>query len=131
MHNTETNRSTAGLLSDLASQLMSLFQKEGQLVRTEISESIHRAVGALAGMMIGAILLIGAVNVLLGAVVTALVAMNVPAPWAALIVAIVVGVVGALIMWGAMRNLSLSRLAPTRSAEQIRRDAQLAKETVQ
>lgn len=131
MHNTETNRSMPGLLSDLASQLMSLFQKEGQLVRTEVSESIHRAVAALAGMMIGAILLIGAVNVLLGAVVTALVAMNIPAPWAALIVAIVVGVVGALIMWGAMRNLSPSRLAPNRSAEQIRRDAQLARETVQ
>lgn len=127
----EARRSTPGLFADLFGQTTRLMSSELALARAELSEKIAQAVGGLALLVGGAVFLIGAVNVLLAAAVTALVDAGVAAPWASLIVAALVGVVGGLLVWNGLGNLKVSRLAPTRTAEQMRRDVHLVKERVQ
>lgn len=124
-------RSTPGLFADLFGQTTRLVSSEFALARAEVSEKITQAVGGIALLVGGAVFLIGAVNVLLAAAVAALVNAGVSAPLASLIVAAVVGIVGGLLCWNGLNNLKVSRLAPTRTAEQVRRDVHLVKERVQ
>jgi hypothetical protein len=124
-------RSTPGLFADLFGQTTRLLGSEFALARAEISEKIAQAGVGLALIVGGAVFLIGAVNVLLAAAVAALVDAGVSAPWASLIVAAVVGILGGLLVWKGLGNLSASRLAPRRTAEQVRRDAHLVKERLQ
>jgi phosphate/sulfate permease len=90
-----------------------------------------QAVAGIALIVGGAVFLIGAVNVLLAAAVAALIEAGIAAPWSSLIVAAVVGLLGWVLVAKGLGNLKVSRLAPTRTAEQIRRDAHLVKERVQ
>jgi hypothetical protein len=127
----EDRRSTPGLFADLFGQTTRLLSSEFALARAEASEKITQAVGGIALIVGGAVFLIGAVNVLLAAAVTALIDAGVAAPWASLIVAAVVGLLGWLLTAKGLGNLKVSRLAPRRTAEQVRRDVHLVKERVQ
>lgn len=129
--NGEDYRSTPGLFADLFGQTTRLVSSEFALARAEASEKIAQAVAGFALIVGGAVFLIGAVNVLLAAAVTALVEAGIAAPWSSLIVAAVVGLLGGLLVWAGLGNLKTSRLAPRRTAEQVRRDAHLVKERMQ
>lgn len=129
--NGEDFRSTPGLFADLFGQTTRLVSSEFALARAEASEKIAQAVAGFALIVGGAVFLIGAVNVLLAAAVTALVEAGIAAPWSSLIVAAVVGLLGGLLVWAGLGNLKTSRLAPRRTAEQVRRDAHLVKERMQ
>lgn len=124
-------RSTPALLADLFSETTSLFGKEARLLRTELSEKVTQGVTALALMIGGAVFLIGAVNVVLAAAVTALIEAGIAAPWSSLIVAAVVGLAGWLLVRRGLRNLKPENLSPSRTANQLKRDVALAKEQLQ
>ncbi|MFC5067239.1 phage holin family protein [Flaviflagellibacter deserti] len=123
-------RSVPGLIADLFQQSTALFGKELQLVRTELSEKVTQGVAGLGLMIGGAVLLIGAVNVLLAALVAALIEVGIAAPWSSLIVAVVIGLAGYLLVNRGISNLKVSNLAPSRSTGQVKRDAALLKEQV-
>ncbi len=123
-------RSVPGLIADLFQQSTALFGKELQLVRTELSEKVTQGVAGLGLMIGGAVLLIGAVNVLLAALVATLIEVGIAAPWSSLIVAVVIGLAGYLLVNRGIRNLKVSNLAPSRSTGQVKRDAALLKEQV-
>ena len=108
-------RSTPTLVADLISQATSLFGKEMQLARSELSEKVTQGVAGLAFIVAGAVFLIGAVNVLLAAAVTALMEAGIEAPWSSLIVAGAVALIGALFAFKGMSNLKASNLAPNRT----------------
>jgi Putative Actinobacterial Holin-X, holin superfamily III len=129
--NGEDYRSTPGLFADLFGQTTRLVSSEFALARAEASEKIAQAVTGFALIVGGAVFLIGALNVLLAAAVTALVEAGIAAPWSSLIVAAAVGILGGLLLWAGLGNLKTSRLAPRRTAEQVRRDAHLVKERMQ
>lgn len=126
-----TYRSTPSLLADLMTQTSSLVGKELQLARTELSEKVTQGVTGLALMIGGAVFLIGAVNVLLAAAVAALVEAGIAAPWSSLIVAGAVAVIGGLLVSIGLSNLKVSKLAPNRTADQMKRDAAMVKERLQ
>lgn len=120
-------RSVPQLLSDLARELTTLFRKESQLIRAELSEKASQLVIGLSEAAAGAICLLVALNVLAGALVIAL-ANLIGAGWAALVVGILLAAIGAFLVKRGASNMS--HLTPERSVHQVTQDANLVKEHV-
>jgi xanthine/uracil permease len=124
------SRSVPELFSDLVNQLSTLFRKEIQLARAEMSEKVSKAlsgVGLIAG---GAVILLAALVILLEAAVAGLVAAGLETHWAALIVGSVAVLIGFVLVRAGMGNLKGSSLAPQKTVEQLQRDAAIAREAV-
>jgi hypothetical protein len=124
------DRSLKDLIGDLSSSITTLFRKEIQLARAETSEKVTQvavAIGSIAG---GAILALAALIVLLQALVIALAAAGVPAGWASLIVGAVVAVIAYALIHKGTNDLKAGNLAPSRTVDSLKRDAQVAKEQV-
>ncbi len=124
------NRSVAELFTDLVTQLTTLFRKEMQLARTEVSEKVTLAATGLGYVVGGAVLLMAALVMLLEAAVRWLERAGVPAHWSALIVGIVVAVIGYVLLRMGMNSLKADKLAPSKTVEQLQRDAAVAREQV-
>ena len=122
------NRSVATLISDLIQQLSTLVQTEGRLLRSELTQSAHKAGAGAMEIAAGAILLLAALLVLLQALVVALANLGLGAGWSSLLVGVVVAAIGAILVKRGTTNMSPSELAPTRTADQLRKDANLAQE---
>lgn len=127
----DTNRSLPELFGNLVTQLSTLFRKEVQLARAEVGEKVGQATGSIAYLAVGGVLLLAALIILLEAVVAFVASLGVPVPWARLIVAVVVALVGYGLVRSGMSGLKASNLVPNRTVEQLSRDAAVAKEQVQ
>jgi hypothetical protein len=125
------DRSLKGLLSDLSASITTLFRKEIQLARAETSEKITQSMVALGAIAGGAILALAALMVLLQALVIAIAEMGVPPALASLIVGVVVAAIAYFMIHKGTNDLKASSLAPTRTVDSLRSDAQLAKEQAQ
>jgi len=123
-------RGVATLISDLTQQVSTLVQTELKLLRAEIYEKLDQLGSGAAEVTAGAICLLAALIVLLQAVVVALVKAGLGAGWASLLVGVVVAALGLFLIWRGKSNLSTSNLMPERTQEQLRRDADVAKEQV-
>jgi xanthine/uracil permease len=119
-------RSIPELISALTGDLADLVRKEGELVRTEVSEKIHQTAKAGQTLSIGAALLLGAFLVLLQALVLALSKFMDPL-WASLVVGVAVGLIGYSLVRNAVKRVQPEHLAPDRAARQLQKDAQLMK----
>lgn len=128
MSDTTPNKSTGNLLSDAMSNVSALVRNEVDLARAEVNENIHRA-GVAIGMIVGgAIVVLVALNVLAAALVAALTEAGLEAGWAALIVGVVLAAIAYFLMQKGIGDLKLSSLAPTRTAKNVRRDAEAVKD---
>ncbi|HEX2138489.1 MAG TPA: phage holin family protein [Woeseiaceae bacterium] len=123
-------RTVPEIVSDVLSQVTRLFRKEMQLARTEVTEKVGRAVSGIVMLLIGAVLLIPALVILLMAGVAALVETGMEAHWASLIVGGATLLIGAILALVGMSRLKAENLAPTRTIEQLQRDAAVAREQV-
>ena len=83
--------------------------------------------GSIAG---GAILAMAALIVLLQALVIGLTEVGIPAGWASLIVGVIVAVIAYVLIHKGTSDLKASHLAPSRTVDSLKRDAQVAKEQV-
>ena len=72
MSHTPDPRSVPQLLSDLARELTTLFRKEGQLIRAELSEKATQLQIGAGSALAGAIVLLVSLNVLAAALVVAI-----------------------------------------------------------
>ena len=125
---TDPNRTTGGLLSDALSHVSSLVRSEVDLARAEVSENIKGA-GVAIGMIVGAaILALTTLNVLSAALVAALTEAGVPAAWSAVIVGLFFAIIAYIMARKGINDLKLTSLAPTRTAKNVKRDAQAVKE---
>ncbi len=133
-------RSVPQLLSDLARELTTLFKKEGQLIRAELSEKASKVGVGVGEIAAGAICLLVALNVLAAALVVAISRIGAeqadPAiqntgigiGWASLIVGVLLAIIGAVLV---RRGTSqMSDLTPERSVNQVSQDANLVKDQV-
>lgn len=119
--------STGSLLSDAVTQISTLVRGEVDLARAEVDQNLRRA-GAAIGMLVGAVVIaLTALNVLAAAVVSGLTEAGIDAGWAALIVGLVLGIIAAVLISKGSNDLKLSSLAPTRTAENLKRDARALK----
>ncbi len=127
--NTETNKTTGGLLSDALAHISSLVRSEVDLARAEVNENLKSA-GVAIGLIVAAVIAaIAALNVLLAALVAALTNAGIPAGWSALIVGVIVAIVAYVMANKGMNDLKLSSLAPTRTGKNVKRDAQAVKDS--
>jgi len=124
------NRSVPELFTDLVTQLTTLFRKEIQLARTEVSEKVTVAASGIGYIVGGAVLGIAALVILLQAAVAWLVRAGIPDQWANLIVGVVVAVIAFVLVRMGMNSLKADKLTPTKTVEQLQRDATTAREQV-
>lgn len=125
------------LLAGLASDISGLFRKEIQLAKAEASETIDEALRASRNLAIGGILAIGAIGVLLAALVTGLAALLInmgmaetPASFVAgLIVAAVIGGIAWAMISRGIAELKANKLNMQRTTNSIRMDAEAVKES--
>ncbi|MCK8779732.1 phage holin family protein [Rhizobium sp. NTR19] len=130
------NRPLSELVSGLVADISSLFRKEINLAKTEASEKMSHALTGVEAFAAGLVIAIGAVGVLLAALVKGLtaflVAQGMTEPNADALSSVIVGVVVAIIAWVMIsRGLSALRgenLKLDRTSASLRRDAQLIKE---
>jgi uncharacterized membrane protein YqjE len=123
------SRSIGELLRDLANDSTRLVRDELALAKTEAQEKVSQVGSAVAMMAIGAVLAIPALVLILQAVVTVL--SNFMYDWVAmLLVGIVIALVGYLLVRKGQNDLSAGRLAPERTAANLRRDVRLVQEKV-
>ena len=127
----ERDRSVTDLFDSAIGQISNLFRKEVQLARAELSEKLGDAAGAITPLAAGGGLLLGALIVLLFALVALLERFGLATGWAELIVGLVAALGGYALIRGGLSQLKTSNLVPTRTTTQLSRDAQVAKEQVQ
>ncbi|WP_299567763.1 phage holin family protein [uncultured Sulfitobacter sp.] len=125
---TDPNKSAGGLLGDALSHVSALVRNEVDLARAEVDENLKSA-GVAIGLIIGAVVVaLTALNVLSAALVAALTEAGVPAGWSALIVGVFFAVVAYVMANKGTNDLKLRSLAPSRTAKNVKRDAQAVKE---
>ncbi len=122
-------RRLGDLLRNAATDLVALVRGEMALARSEAKDSMRQVVVAVVSLLTGALVAFAALLVLLQALV--LVLSNYMWDWvASILVAVVVAIVGFVLIRKGETDLSAAQLAPTRTAENLRRDANLLKEQV-
>lgn len=126
-----TDRSLGSLLSDLSRDITTLFRKEIELARAETSEKVTQSLVAVGAIAAGALLALAALIVLLQALVIAITELGVPPALSALIVGVVVAAVAYGLVHKGTNDLKAGSLAPSRTINSLKRDAQVAKEQVQ
>jgi hypothetical protein len=123
-------RSLGELFGDLSRQMSALVRQEIELAKAEVTGKATAAARDAGIMAAGIGLLYAALLVLLGAAVLFLVDQGVT-PWlAALVVAIVVAVVGGLLVMSSRQALASRDMAPKRTVETLKDDAEWAKERI-
>lgn len=123
-------RSTASLFSDALGHVSGLLRKEVDLARAEVSENISHAAVAVGLIVGGVVFVLVALNVLSAALVAGLAEFGIEPGWAALIVGAVYLAIAIVLVRKGTSDLKAASLAPTRTAESVRRDAQALKETI-
>ncbi|MEL7253971.1 MAG: phage holin family protein [Pseudomonadota bacterium] len=122
------SQSASSLIGDTLNSVSSLVRSEVDLARAEVNANLKRAATAL-GLLVGAVVVaLSALNVLSAALVAGLAEAGMDAGWAALLV----GVAFAAVAYGMIKkgtnDLKLSSIAPSRTAANVKRDAQTLKE---
>lgn len=127
--NLET-RSVGELLRDLANDVTALIRQEMTLARTEAQDKVQQTVVAVMAIVAGALIAFAALIILLDALVYGLTEAGLERWLAALIVGGVVALIGFLLVRKGQKDLSATRLAPERTAANVRKDINLVKEQV-
>lgn len=121
-------RSFSDLISDLVTQMTSLFRTEATLLKAEMRENLSK-LGAGAGEIGAGVMIVqAALIILLIALVHAIEALGIGFGWASLIVGVVMALVGAFLLKKGKDNLSPSAMTPDRTTRQVGKDVQLVKE---
>lgn len=130
------SRPLGELISGLVSDISGLFRKEIDLAKTEASAKISNAVSGLEMFAIGLVLAIGAVGVLLAAIVNGLGALLVAQGFteanadaiASLVVAVIVGLAAWIAISRGIAVVRNTNPSLPRTANSLRRDAEVVKE---
>ncbi|KQS88545.1 MULTISPECIES: phage holin family protein [unclassified Rhizobium] len=126
------------LLGGLVSDVTSLFRKEIDLAKTEASEKLSKAMIGVEILIIGLVLAIGAVGVLLNALVGGLAAFLVTQGFtdtgASALASLIVGVAITVIAWAfvsrGLAALHGTNITLNRTATSLRRDVDAVKEKI-
>jgi len=114
-------------LTDLLADLGDLVQKEIQLAKAEVTETITSRLRASVWMVAAAFLGLIAALLLVEAAVFALASLGLELHWGCLLVAAVLAAAGAAAFYHG-RSVAETELLPTRTVRQITKDIKTAKE---
>lgn len=126
--NDDSRKSASGLVGDALNHVSALVRHEVDLARAEVNENVKGA-GTAVGLLVGAVVVaLVALNVLTAAVVAGLTEAGLHGGWAALIVGVILAAIAYGMAQKGTNDLKLSSLAPTRTAANLKRDADAVKE---
>ena len=114
------------LAGDALKEVATLLQTELQLLRAEILEKLTFTAVSAALIGAGALLLMATIVLLLQAAVAGLVAYGFSWSVAILIVAAATLLGGAGLIWVGLNRLSMARLAPSKTLDQLQKDSNIA-----
>lgn len=120
------DKGVVDLAGDALKEIGVLIQTELQLLRAEVSEKLTFTAWSAALIGTGALLLMATVVLLLQAAIAGLVAYGLSWPVAILIIAAATLLVGAGLIWFGINRLSLDRLAPSKTIDQLQKDSTIA-----
>jgi membrane protein implicated in regulation of membrane protease activity len=121
-------RSLSELLSDVTTEIATLFRKEVELAKAETSEQVSRA--AKAGGMLGAAAVIGFLDLILFSFAAAWALSEVvPEGVAFLIVAVVFAIVAGVLAMAGKKRLASVNPVPNQTVETLKADVQVAKDS--
>ena len=121
-------RSLSELLSDVTTEIATLFRKEVELAKAETSEQVSRA--AKAGGMLGAAAVIGFLDLILFSFAAAWALSEiVPEGVAFLIVAVLFAVVAGVLAMAGKKRLATINPMPNQTVQTLRDDVQVAKDS--
>jgi protein-S-isoprenylcysteine O-methyltransferase Ste14 len=130
----KNDRSLATLFSDLTRDTVELIRQEIALARTELSQKVSTAQGALASMAVGAAVILAGLFLLLQALVAGISMLLPPdlAPWLApLLVGVVVAGIGWALLSAGKSKLDAEHLVPQRTIHSLQRDKAVVQEKTQ
>jgi hypothetical protein len=138
MADPNNNAPLSELIGGLVTDVSGLLRKEIDLAKTEASAKISQALSGIEGLVIGLVLAIGAVGVLLSALVSGLAAILVhngfsqtsASALSALIVGVVIGGIAWLFVSRGVAALRGSNLKLDRTTTSLRRDVDVVKEKI-
>ena len=120
---------TGNLIAELMDHVSSLLRKEVDLARTEVAEKMNSALGGIISMAVALVFAIVALNTFSAAIVSWLAeAADLGAGWASLIVTVVFGLIAVLLIMRGKKALQARNLAPSKTAQNLRRDVESVKE---
>jgi hypothetical protein len=128
MQDTRTDRSVGELFSDLTRDMGTLVRQEVQLAKTEMTQKASQVAKDVASMALGGALLYAGFLLLLADLVIILGTIGVPWWFAALLVGLVAVGVGAFFVVRGRDALKRADLAPRRTINSIKEDAEWVKE---
>ncbi|RYF51425.1 MAG: phage holin family protein [Cytophagaceae bacterium] len=138
MVNSPDSAPLSELVSGLVADVTGLLRKEIDLAKTEISEKASKALVGIEALLVGMVLAIGAIGVLLSALVNGLAALFIK--WgmmetsASSLAAVIVGMIIAAIAWTMMSKgltaLRAGNLKLDRTTTSLRRDVDAVKEKI-
>jgi uncharacterized membrane protein YqjE len=124
---TEADTSSVGeLVREVANDLSTLMRQELELAKTEVKEEIAKG-GKAAGMLGGAGLAGYFVALFLSLALMWALAAVIPTGWAALVVAVLWGIVGAILYSTGRKKLRQVNPKPEQTAETLKEDVQWAR----
>ena len=118
-----SDKGVVDLAGDALKEIATLLQTELQLLRAEISEKLTFTALSAALIGGGALLLMATIVLLLQAAIAGLIDYGFSSPVAILIVAAATLVAGAGLIWFGLNRLSLVRLAPSKTLDQLQKDS--------
>ena len=122
------DRPLSELLSQVTDEIATLFRKEVELARAETSEQVSRA--AKAGAMLGAAAVLGLLALILLASAAAWgLSEVVPEGVAFLIVALVFGLVAAVLASAGKKKIAAVKPMPDQTVQTLKADVQVAKDS--
>ena len=121
------DRSIGELFSELASETGLLIRQEITLAKVELSQKATRVGRNVGYLVLGGAVAYAALLALLAAIII-LLANYMPSWAAALVVAVLVGIVGAVLIMKALTDLKKTDVAPRQTVETLKEDAQWAKQ---
>jgi Putative Actinobacterial Holin-X, holin superfamily III len=123
-------RSLGDLFSDLSRETTTLVRKEVQLAKAELTQSATEAARGIGMLVAGGAVAYAGLLFLLLAIVFGLIEAGWD-PWvSALVVGLVVVAVGAVLVLRARESLKPANLAPQKTVETLKEDAEWAKEQI-
>jgi hypothetical protein len=126
-HDSLRNSGLMQSLTDLLADLSDLVQKEIRLAKAEVTEKITSQVQASIWMVAAAFLGLVAALLVVEAAVFAIASFGLALYWSCLLVAAVLAAGGAAAFYHG-RSIAEQGLLPTRTAKQVTKDIQTAKE---
>ena len=122
------SQSPASLAADALRISSDLVRQEVTLAKAELRQNLNRAGTGLGMIVAAAVLGIVTLNVLTVALVAALAETDLGPIWSAVVVGVVLAILAYVLLRKGMADLKPENLMPTRTVENVQRDASAVKE---